>query len=432
MIRSLKRALQPSVTDVSVDFQVNGQYDVLQSPLILPPIYNGEKLVLYAILKPRDSVDKVPLEGTAILKGKIPGKEICHSLPFTINHAAKDLSPPSTVHHLAAKALIKEWQNERKSKEEIVKLSIEGSVISTHTAFIAIDEESSDCINAPMKTWDVQATQPSPSVQQLQQQVQACSMAMACNIDQVLSRGDKLDDLESKALNLSSDAMAFSRTATKAKGGFSFGSLFSGLFGRNKSSAPVDRHNKEATVVMDCDESFECEEDEDDEVEYVRSSSLRADENIATLIEEENESLAQPPPSPGTPSLILPSIIKAQQEEKESLAQPPPSPGTPSLILPSIIKAQQANGSWKLDSTLAQLLKKTMKELEDGCPTDVKGSMSSIWATILILSLLKKELSSQQEEWELIAMKAESWLGKQTLPGEVSKANLLTAAENLL
>ena len=406
------------MTDVSVEFEVKGQYDILQSPPILPPIYNGEKLVLYAILKPRDSVDEAPLEGTVILKGKIPGKEICHSLSFTVDTTAKDPSPSTTVHHLAAKALVKDWQNERKSKDEIIKLSIEASVISAHTAFIAVDEESSECISAPMKTWDIQAAPASypgssysaSAMQPLQQQVrvQACRMSMESNIDEVLSRGDKLDALECKTASLSDEAVMFNRTATKSKGGFSLGSFFSGLFGSSKSSPPpAASRKKEAAFVMGSDSLCEAFEDEesDDEMGYTLcSSDLGADENISTLIEE----------------------------EKESLAQPSPSRADLSLTLSSVIKAQQANGSWKLDSTLAQLLKKTAKELEEGSPTEVKGSMASIWATILVLSLLKKEFSSQQEEWELIAMKAESWLGKQALPSGVSKANLVAAADKLL
>ena len=325
------------MTDVSVECEVKGQYDVLQSPPILPPIYNGEKLVLYVIIKPCDSfTDKVPVEGTAILRGKIPGKEICHSLPFMVNTTAKDPSPSTTVHHLAAKALIKDWQNERKSKDEIVKLSIEASVISAHTAFIAVDEESLERINAPMKIWDIRAAQ---AFKSLDNDSDNWGYAL-CSSD---------DDSECEAL---------------------------------------------------------CDENSEPELPMLARSRIVADEDEVN-----------------TPFLF---------KEKKSVAQPTPPVSTPSKCLSNVVKAQQANGSWKLDSTLVQLLKKTAKQLEDGCPTEVKGSMAAIWATILVLSLLKKEFSSQQEEWELIAMKAESWLGKQALPSGVSKANLVAAADKLL
>ena len=51
VIRSLKRALQPAVTDVSVEFKVPPEFEVLQSPKNLPPVFNGEKMVVYAIIK---------------------------------------------------------------------------------------------------------------------------------------------------------------------------------------------------------------------------------------------------------------------------------------------------------------------------------------------------------------------------------------------
>ena len=57
--------------------------------------------------------------------------------------------------------------------------------------------------------------------------------------------------------------------------------------------------------------------------------------------------------------------------------------------------------------------------------------MAMVWATILVLSLLRMKYSSQQEEWELVAMKAESWVKRQTLPSGVSLEDLYKAAERM-
>ena len=97
--------------------------------------------------------------------------------------------------------------------------------------------------------------------------------------------------------------------------------------------------------------------------------------------------------------------------------------------LTSIITAQQADGSWKLNSTVTQLLAIPQNEVEKACPVKC---IASIWATVLILTLLKKKYSSQQDEWELIAMKAESWVKKQSLPSGLTIKELYSAAELLI
>ena len=155
MIHSLKCALQPAITDVSVLFQVPKEYEVLQSPHNLPLIFNGEKLVVYAVLKSKEGSTK-KMDCTAILKGNMVGEKQEHKVPFTLDSSATAPSLP-VVHHLAAKALIADWESEYKEKKSIVDLSIKSSVISSHTAFIAIDEESSEPVSGAMKTYDISA-----------------------------------------------------------------------------------------------------------------------------------------------------------------------------------------------------------------------------------------------------------------------------------
>ena len=61
------------------------------------------------------------------------------------------------VHRLAAKALIADWQDAGRSEEDVVSLSVESSVISSHTAFIAIDEENSKPVEGALQTWDIKS-----------------------------------------------------------------------------------------------------------------------------------------------------------------------------------------------------------------------------------------------------------------------------------
>ncbi len=109
MISSLKRALQPSITDLQVEFSIPKGYDVAVAPSKLPNLFNGDKTVIYGIFKSKKSPKK-PLTGTATLyqtKGALR-----FTIPFQVPPPSEEkgvLSMP-IVHHLAAKSLIKDWQ----------------------------------------------------------------------------------------------------------------------------------------------------------------------------------------------------------------------------------------------------------------------------------------------------------------------------------
>lgn len=151
MIRSLKRAFQPAVTDVVIDFKVPAEYEFIQSPQTMPPIFNGERLVVYGILKPK-AMPLTHWTGTAVLKGTMQSVSIEHTISFNVE------TNPTTfpaIHHLAGKALIKDWEQGNRRKNDVVELSKEVGVVSTHTAFIAVDEGNKEPIRGAMRTWDV-------------------------------------------------------------------------------------------------------------------------------------------------------------------------------------------------------------------------------------------------------------------------------------
>ena len=348
VIRSLKRALQPAVTDVSVEFKVPPEFEVLQSPKNLPPVFNGEKMVVYAITKQQGApVRSTEVSGTAVLKGSILGKVVEHSVSFTFLRTPTEAPALPSIHHLAGKALIRDWEDDGKSKEEIVKLSVDSSVISSHTAFIAVDEESTEPVSGAMKTWDIQAD----------------------------------IDLEEDLLCM--DAPMQLNAAVSCIGGF-IAAPFS-----SRSTPPL-RSYSESYSEDDSGDDYTLEECEE-EVEFDHFMSV--------------------PPSAPYPQL------------SQTVAS--------TVGLSSFIIIQQANGSWKLDSSIAQLLGKSLKDLEEACPTECQGTVATMWATILVLSLLRVKYSNQQEEWELVAMKAESWVKRQTLPSGISLEDLYKASEKV-
>ena len=384
VIRSLKRALQPAVTDVVVEFKVPEQFEVLQSPETIPPIFNGEKLVVYGILKSKSS----PIShasGVAVLKGAMLGSGIKHNISFEIDSTSSEFP---TIHHLAAKALIKDWERGNRQKEDIVELSVEMGVVSSHTSFIAVDEGNKEPIRGPMKTWDV-VTQDAQA-DTLQQQVGAVRCAMQASIDRVLLRGDMLEDLNEMAADLSSSAMAFQRSAQSPKrsGGLlsGFSSLFSGLFGR--SSPKMQLATYDSPVAMDASGSFE-----------MPSEGGGVGDGGPAM-----------PPFPHVGS---------------------PAP-QPQASLSALVTLQQADGSWNLDESLAHELGKKREELEGACPVKCVGMMAMVWATVLALCVMKTRHSDKEEEWELVGTKAEGWLRRQPLPSDLTMEQLRAAARKCI
>ena len=139
------------------------------------------------------------------------------------------------------------------------------------------------------------------------------------------------------------------------------------------------------------------------------------------------------------------SRMKEEEDEDELMRELMPTRGAalspPLLPLPKdraagsltdLITAQQVNGSWTLNSALAQQVGKSLSDLESACPAECKGVVASVWATVLAVSLLRARYSSQQDEWELIAMKAESWLKKQSLPSGLTLEQLFQAAQKIM
>ncbi|XP_042071790.1 von Willebrand factor A domain-containing protein 5A-like [Haplochromis burtoni] len=87
--------------------------------------------------------------------------------------------------------------------------------------------------------------------------------------------------------------------------------------------------------------------------------------------------------------------------------QPPRDP------LLQLVFLQEASGYWRLDPALATALGKISKEMEKSKPE--KGS-NEVWATILALIWLHAFKMDAKDEWELLAMKAASWLRAQNAP----------------
>ena len=160
--------MQPAVTGAHVTFDLPLGYRARVAPTVVPPIFIGERTIVYALLESSTEAEPSGGKATVTIQGHILGETVKHTLEVELQPLAESggfpLSVP-TIHHLTGKAfirdlLLKEEPGEMAVQEEVVKLSCECGVISKHTAFIAIDEEQKEPVKGSLQTWDVVASRP--------------------------------------------------------------------------------------------------------------------------------------------------------------------------------------------------------------------------------------------------------------------------------
>uniref|UniRef100_A0A8C4YW89 von Willebrand factor A domain-containing protein 5A-like n=1 Tax=Gadus morhua TaxID=8049 RepID=A0A8C4YW89_GADMO len=98
-----------------------------------------------------------------------------------------------------------------------------------------------------------------------------------------------------------------------------------------------------------------------------------------------------------------------------------PAPRDPMLQL---ISLQRASGSWLLESALAAVFGRTLKDVEGATPVSVSPE---VWATVLAVIWLHGFNNDAQEEWEFLAMKAVSWLHGEK--GQRKSGNVLLGCQ---
>ncbi|KAI8517895.1 von Willebrand factor A domain-containing protein 5A [Branchiostoma belcheri] len=171
VMRLLSCALQPTVTGVGLTWQLPDGVTAVPIPSTPPPIFSGDRFIMYAQLQGQLPV--AGTEGSVTLSGQLLQEEIKHTLNLTLQPqdqempSAEDSHDPKHLHRLAAKTLVKELEvNLEKdgddtgsdgdetvsdsAKKPIVDLSVAANVVSKFTSFIGVDSERGEPIEGAM------------------------------------------------------------------------------------------------------------------------------------------------------------------------------------------------------------------------------------------------------------------------------------------
>ena len=398
---SLKKALQPSVTDVVLTFDVPDGVVVQQSPSKIPPVFNGERLVMYGVLK---SKTKSAISGQcmATLNGKLLGGAVRHTVEFTAGNRREVVPgsfPVSVIHHLAAKRLIKDWESgegikdlsDEDKKKSIINLSVDSNVTSTHTAYVAVDEVHGKSIEGAMKMWDLTATEG----RIFRRRSRRC-LDIFPSAPVPRSQGFQVQEFQQIRGPLGGGIHG-SGGGVHENGAFGSAiaasdALGSGFLGSDIVVTRTFKLNHQS-------------------YEYSAMGSCR-------MVNTQQKRSAKP--SRAAKCFAgLERTVNLPESSQTSFLSP----------LSQLIALQTAEGFWQLDKQLADIVGQPVEKLVKKCPAT---GMESVWATLLALTLLKERFSSQEEEWELVAIKAKTWLQNQTIPGPHSLDSLSQAAKECL
>lgn len=140
-------------------------WTVQQIPLSLPPLYNGDRLVVYGLMKPTKKDIQVG-QTVVRLQGTLTnGIKVEHVITFPTPSkaiAADTVCDPNSsaiLHGLAAKSLIqvkKDELNDRSCVEledgqsAIISVSKSANVVSKYPSFVAVDKENHEPVSGPL------------------------------------------------------------------------------------------------------------------------------------------------------------------------------------------------------------------------------------------------------------------------------------------
>ena len=355
---------------MSIAWNRTNGWTVHQIPSSLPPIFTGDRLVVFGLLSPphgkrADEAGK-EINAQARLRGSLGQKSavIDHVINFSAS-LAKDLDQSfyGALHCLYAKCLIQEKQDEYHDtsrqwndgeldamKDKVISVSKAANVVSKFTSFVAVDKDSHQPVSGPLKKTMV------CYYEGIDYSIGSVSSS---DDDGCVYYNDAVEEEEITEVAKSSSKKA------KTKG------FFSSLFGKTPSSPTAVQFS-----AGDMD---------------LESSAPRAEEFYGG---------------------------KMPQKKKES----------PTAM--SVISLQRASGSWDLTDQLVSLCGTSRDALLKGCPKEIAVDTDEgklLWATALALVLLMGKFLDQKDEWEMIGEKGTKWM-KKNLPAGVKYENVLEAA----
>ncbi|XP_033970681.1 von Willebrand factor A domain-containing protein 5A-like isoform X11 [Trematomus bernacchii] len=430
VMQSLRFALQPAVVDISVkwDLPKGVSVSVLSPPITT--LFQGQRSLIYAQLTGQSPK---AAEGSVTVKYSLAGHPSQNKLHFNLKPAEDS---GLTVHRLAARTLIRSLEmvedeevveggepDEGVKKKKVVELSVQSGVSSAFTAFIAVNKGSGETIQGPLVRRNVPTPMPMMAMcgggasggrmmamcgggasgggmmgRPIPRMV-SCSMPMRRTVMEASPSAQMVNVGVMEAQSCKSMESCGRRNCSMSKKSK----------GMVSCSMPMRRTVMEASpsaqmVNVGVIEAQSCKSMEScgRRKNCSMSKKSKGMKTLLTAMRRTVSSCVRRPTSKGVvqrESLNCSLDIEPQQPPRDPLLQ--------------LVSLQKASGCWELDPALAAAVGKTSEEVENTKPA---SENKEVWATILALIWLHGFKMDAQKEWELLAMKAVSWLRAPNAP----------------
>ncbi|XP_061170036.1 von Willebrand factor A domain-containing protein 5A-like [Saccostrea echinata] len=148
----MKNSVQCGITDVSLTWNIPEGCSVLNAPEEVPPVFQGEKLILYAIIS-GDVSEHSSKTQSMKLTGKVGDKNVEYNVDFVLNTSKSDDTDGSCpLHRLATKSRLSEMEIKNADESLMVALSTEVNVTCKHTAFVGVDRKGKEIVTKYIDT----------------------------------------------------------------------------------------------------------------------------------------------------------------------------------------------------------------------------------------------------------------------------------------
>ena len=383
----LARALQPSVANVSIKWNTS-QRILHQVPEQAPPVFFGDRLLVYALLD-----ETTPFDHTTTVELSVDTSQP------PIGSARIDHIPPvldsRAITRLAAKALLRELADVQKStdKQAIINTSLTYGILCPYTAFIGIEKRlnTNSESNADMELREIPLMIRNTSrshIQNVAHMQSLMCMATAASSSTYDALNMQLDRIERDTMMIAmSGNFSTSRTMCKSRA-MSFNpigsitrpitSFLSSLFAKKEKTRRYTSSNADSA---------------DTTIPQTRNYSNRSSTNSSV------------------PSSQISNSIWPTEEQK---------------LVDRFIDLQQYDGLWTLtEDDVKQLTGKSLTIFTSSAVTELKqNDQLSIIITAIVLVILETRCSSLKTLWLALSNKAKKRV-EELLKGDQTKLEQL-------
>ncbi|XP_034278908.1 von Willebrand factor A domain-containing protein 5A-like isoform X2 [Pantherophis guttatus] len=152
-LQSLKKALQPAVTGISLSWELPSGLEAKLVGSGPQFIFQGQRCLIYAQIRGQIQTSG-SMEGTAVVRYNFQNETPTETTKFSFQLEKTDRLP---VHRLAAQVLLQELEEEKMEEKRVLALetSLSSGVVCSQTAYVGVNMELGKPVQGPLLHRDV-------------------------------------------------------------------------------------------------------------------------------------------------------------------------------------------------------------------------------------------------------------------------------------